>query len=265
MSIAIDNRRADALLNAGRMQDFGRYSLAAGLVILGITGLTAGDFAMQWQPVPEAMLGRAALAYAIALIEVGVGACLMLRNLRQPATLGASVLLMAWVLLLHLPHVAAEPSNLLNWLGFAEISSIAIGAAIAANPNRAATAPWPVVARLLFGVMLLIFGSTHFVFSAFTARMIPGWLPVPLFWAYLTGAGHIGAGLALLSGLVIRTATTVFALMISSIVLLLHVPRVAAMPDNRAEWTMLAIALCIQAAAWTMAAQSARGKVPVAG
>ena len=52
-----------------------------------------------------------------------------------------------------------------------------------------------------------------------------------------------------------------FAVMVSSFVLLLHVPRVIAEPGSRAEWTMIVIALSISAAAWCAAGSLARNEV----
>jgi hypothetical protein len=40
----------------------------------------------------------------------------------------------------------------------------------------------------------VVFGLSHFAFAAFTADMIPQWLPERLWLAYLTGAGHVAAG-----------------------------------------------------------------------
>ena len=56
--------------------------------------------------------------------------------------------------------------------------------------------------------------------------MIPAFIPAHLFWAYFTGAGHIAAGVAILTSVLARLGAILFAAMVSGFVLLLHVPRV---------------------------------------
>jgi len=74
----------------------------------------------------------------------------------------------------------------------------------------------------------------------------------------LCGTGHIAAGIAILTNVLARVAAIAFAAMVSSFVLLLHIPRVSADPGNRTEWTMLVIAMTISAAAWCVAGSFSR-------
>jgi uncharacterized membrane protein YphA (DoxX/SURF4 family) len=94
---------------------------------------------------------------------------------------------------------------------------------------------------------------SHFFYTAATAQMIPAWIPAHLVFAYLTGAGHLAAGIALLTGMVPRLAATCEALMLGAFVLLLHVPLVAASPHERINWTMLAVALAFDGGIWLVA------------
>ena len=142
------------------------------------------------------------------------------------------------------------------WLGFCEILSIASGALmlVAAQSKNDRFHRWGGLAgRLLFGASLPVFGIAHFAYIEFTAGMIPACIPVPVFWAWFTGACHVAAGAAILTGVLSRLASLLFAVMVSGIVLLLHVPRVIADPASRLEWTMLAIAFAITAGAWCAA------------
>jgi uncharacterized membrane protein YphA (DoxX/SURF4 family) len=107
-------------------------------------------------------------------------------------------------------------------------------------------------ARLIYGLCPLVFGLSHFAYADFTARMVPGWIPYPLFWAYATGVGHLAAGLAILFGVVPRLATALLAAMMGSFVVLLHIPRVVGAPGSHLEWTMTAIALSLTGAAWAV-------------
>jgi uncharacterized membrane protein len=108
-------------------------------------------------------------------------------------------------------------------------------------------------------VACVVFGLSHFVYAGFTADMIPHWLPLRLGLAYATGAGHLAAGLALLLGIRPRLAATLEALMMSSFVLLVHVPSLLQMPPPgwaptlRVQLTALFWASALAGSAWIMA------------
>jgi len=64
---------------------------------------------------------------------------------------------------------------------------------------------------------------------------------------------HCAAGLAILTGVLARLAAKLFAIMITSWVIILHIPRVAAALHDRHEWTTLFIAVSLSGAAWVLA------------
>ena len=105
------------------------------------------------------------------------------------------------------------------------------------------------VARVLAGVSAMVFGFAHFNYIDFTASMVPAWIPYKTFWAWATGAGHLAAGLALVSGIRARLAAGCEAAMMGSFVVLLHLPRVIAAPDQHVEWIMLGVSTMLTGAA----------------
>lgn len=218
---------------------------AVGAIGLGIASLIARDFAFQWQPVPEGIPAREALALASGALLISGSLTAAWRSAGL-ARLILPVFYLLWVIALHIPVVIAAPS-VGSLLGVAEILALASGGSALAG--RLAP-PWlSLAARIAFGISALVFGISHFVYADFTAAMVPGWIPAPLFWAYATGAGHAAAGLAILSGVKARLAATLEAAMCGAFALLLHIPRVIAAPNNRFEWTMLCVALSIAGAA----------------
>jgi uncharacterized membrane protein YphA (DoxX/SURF4 family) len=70
-----------------------------------------------------------------------------------------------------------------------------------------------------------------------------------VFWAWVTGAGHLAAGIALVTGLQARLAVTLHAAMMASFVLLVHIPRVIASPEKHEEWIMLAVSSALTGSA----------------
>jgi uncharacterized membrane protein len=232
-----------------------RDGLAIGIGALGLGVLTliARDFAFQWQPVPAGWPAREALALASgAILLFGGAAVTVLRS----SAVGAAVLAVwfgLWSIGLHLPVVVDAP-GVASLLGLAESGAIALGAAVLFAVRAPGRLPgWSVAAaRVAFGLCAVVFGISHFVYADFTAAMVPGWIPGKLFWAYATGLCHLAAGVAILAGRLARLAATLLAAMAGGFVLLLHLPRVIAAPENRMEWTMMFVALSIAGAAWAM-------------
>lgn len=150
-----------------------------------------------------------------------------------------------------------------SWLGFCENLLLTIGGWILftsfARPEDKPSAVFgasnsgALVARLLFGASCVVFGLSHFVYTNATASMVPAWLPNRVFFAYLTGAGHFSAGVAILLGILPRLAATLEAAKISSFVLLVHLPGIVAEPKSRLQWTMLFVASALAGAAWVFA------------
>jgi uncharacterized membrane protein YphA (DoxX/SURF4 family) len=88
--------------------------------------------------------------------------------------------------------------------------------------------PLATVGRVGFGACLPLYGAVHFLYPRAVADFIPAWIPAHLFWAYLTACAFVAAGVAVLSGAGIRTATVLVAAMFTSWVVLLHIPRLLA-------------------------------------
>lgn len=231
-----------------------------GLIGLGALSLLYGDFALTWQPVPP-WVPRVPWAYLSGALLVGGGAALLWPQTVRAAANGMTLFLLSWLVLLQLPRVADNPREAAIWLGFGETLllvaggwawAICFGATKA--PGETGTGRSEGVARRLVGVALPLIGWAHFVYVDATAGMIPAWLPARHALAYLTGAGHVAAGFALLAGIVPRLAATAEAAMIGCFVVLLHGPMVAAAPHDRTAWTMLAVAMAMDGAMWAVAA-----------
>jgi uncharacterized membrane protein YphA (DoxX/SURF4 family) len=240
----------DALLAIGRV------TLGVGALALGAIGLVFGDFALQWQPVPESVPGRMLFAYATAIVLAALGAGLLIERVRGLSSTILSAVFFIWAFALQTPRVLAAPGNVLSWLGFCEITAVASGtlALAAALSEHRAFARWgALAARFMFGACLPVFGFSHFVSIPFTSNMIPAWMPFRVFWAWFTGAGHVAAGASILSGVLARLGSLMLAIMVSGFVLLLHIPRIIAEPASRVEWTMTAMATVITGAAWCIA------------
>jgi uncharacterized membrane protein YphA (DoxX/SURF4 family) len=223
---------------------------AVGAVMLGAVGICFHDFALQWQPVPADLPARTPLAYAAGALLVTGGAALFSARFARGGALLLAFLLAAWTLALNLPLAIASAGHIGAWNSPAEIAFMTCGALALLAAPAGAPRGWPaLVARLLAGASAVVFGFAHFNYIDFTASMVPGWIPFKTFWAWATGVGHLLAGLALLSGIRARLAATCEAGMMGSFVLLLHLPRVVAAPDQHVEWVMLGVSTMLTGAA----------------
>lgn len=133
---------------------------ALGAVLLGIIGLNVGDFALQWQPVPDAVPLRTPLAYLSAALLVAAGATILYPPTSRIAALWLGFFYGLWVVLLKIPEVFAHPAEVVMWLGFAEIVVLAMGGIVAwsmSDTDSSRRALILRVAQVVFGICLLTF------------------------------------------------------------------------------------------------------------
>lgn len=238
----------------------GRLCLAIGTLVFGVLSLAHADFVSGLQPLPASMPAYATWAIFTGLLLVAIGAGLLIDRTIRWAAFGLAALLLLWVALIHAPIVIAAPRNGTAWVRLFESFALAGGALVLAGLTVSQRVPGDAndklvrVGRFCFGVSLPVFAATHFIYADFVATIVPAWIPARLFWAWFTGAAHLAAGLAVLTGVLARPAALLAGAMYGSWALILHVPRV--MPDlgNRPEMTNLFVAVALCGAAWIVAA-----------
>jgi len=239
-----------------RVTSFGQALFAAAMLGLGMLSLVYRDFALQWQPLPASVPGRSVLAVISGLFLIAAGVGLLTERRARISALALSAYLLFWVLF-KLRVLFASPTDISRWLGTCEDLSLALGAWVLYMPLAHRFDYW--APRILFGLSFLVFGASHFAYPDFTAGMIPEWMPARLWLAYLTGAGHCAAGLGILTLVLPRLAATAEAAMMSSFVLLVHLPSLWTDPapfwgpDLRTRITLLLVAMALSASAWCLA------------
>ena len=239
------------------MGDLGRRVFGVAAIWLGVVGLAWDDFAAVWQPVPDGLPGRGLFAYAAAAVLLAAGAALQWRKSAKWAAIALAVLYGVFALL-WARRIIGFPQIFGVWSGTAEQLALVVGALVVCATLRddGRTAQ---VGRLVFGLCLLAFGMAHFLYVKETAALVPGWLPPgPRFWAYATGACHVAAGLALLSGIQAQLAGRLVTTMFVGFGLLVWLPQLFAHPKDHMAWAGNGINLALVGAAWVMADALAR-------
>ncbi len=243
-------------------RDLGAIALAIAAIGFGAAGLLFHAFPLQDRPIPAALPLRALLSVAASLAMAGAGVAILAPAARRAGAIALALLYALWILVVQLPGTLGMPTIIGMWLGPAELGVLVIAALMLGRPAMSgATAT---IARVLFGLCLIVFGACHFVYADITAAMVPAWLPASHFWAYATGAGHMLAGVAIACAVYARLAATMWSAMCASFVVMVHLPRVAAQPGAHAEWAMLFVALSIAASGWIMRCALAE-RAPVFG
>jgi uncharacterized membrane protein YphA (DoxX/SURF4 family) len=238
-----------------------------GAIALGLTGLVWGDFAVVWQPALNGYAGGPSpLGYAVAAIPLLAGLAMQWQRATFYGAVALFVPYCLAIIFFDVPRGFAHAAEFGAWYGVLENSALAAAAFIictfyarleAATAERLAR-----IARVIFGICLIYFGLAHHFYLANTVSYIPAWLPPgQTFWAYATGAGHILAGIALITGVCARLAAILLTAMFIIFTVLVHAHRVlVTLPHNHFAWGENAVNIALIGAAWVVAAS-----VPAAG
>ena len=244
-------------------------AVARGVFALASTSLALWILVFgQWvpQPLPAGLALRDILTYAgaVVILLASVGLCIARTAVASVLTLGAYQAVSA---ALAVPQALATPQSLDAWYPFVEAVTPLAGAGVLyVMLRRAIRGPGAApaerttlrVAQSLFGVTCVFYGASHFAYAAYTATLVPTWLPARLVVAYATGACHVAAGLAIILGIVPRAAAALEATMMSLFGLVVWVPSFFAQPRPSwatpapQRWSELVVTFVLAAAAWAV-------------
>lgn len=237
----------------------------AGLAILS---LVYGNFAPlveafpAWLPWPEVW------PYGLGVLLLAAGAGLFVSRTAPVSVLVIGIYELVWAATRVRP-VFVQPLNVGSWYGICEALGPLAAAWIlytvlrrpangtALTGDRALRVP-----RAIFGGACIGYGAAHFAYAAYTASMVPGWLPDRTGLAYLTGVAHTAAGLGLLVGILPRLAATLEAIMMSLFGVLVWWPSFFAHPvpawalPKQVQWSETLLTFLLAASAWIVAASA---------
>jgi uncharacterized membrane protein YphA (DoxX/SURF4 family) len=243
----------------------GLFAIAsAGLAILS---LIYRDLAPldQWLPAGTPWQDTWVYGPVILLLAASVGLCFSTTALLSAL---AIVGYQAFWAVTYIPAILSKPLTLGPWYGFCQALTVLAGAFIlyAVLRGQPRESELPTVsqgavraAQILFGLTCVFYGWSHFAYAGYTATLVPNWLPGRLGFAYLTGLGHIAAGIGVVFAIFPRLAATLEAMMMSLFCLLVWIPSFFAQPRPQwatppeNQWSELVVTLILLASAWIVA------------
>lgn len=180
----------------------GRVFAASSLALFAGEHLAGANFVKG--AVPPWMPGQMFWVYLVGLALLATAVSLAMKRYDGLSSLMTAVMIFLFVLMLHLPRVAAHPGDRISWAVALRDSAFASGFLAFAGAQRGRSGLWMVtVGRIIFGVAALFFAVEHFLHPASAPgvpleKVTPAWFPLPPLWGYLTGVVLLAAGVALL-------------------------------------------------------------------
>ena len=235
---------------------------AVAFIGLGVLCLLYGNSSLVFQAMPHWVPGRGYWIYVCGALMLTSGTGLFFARTAVLASGVLLIYLLLWLLLLKVPILVSAPLVIGSWETFAETATLLAGAwVIFASLSGQEYSRWVKfavgesgvrLARVLFGIALLLFGLAHFGYLKYTASLVPAWLPWHVGWVCVTGAGYMAAGLGILFRIYPRLAAALTTGMMCVFQLLIWIPKVIAMPTSQEQWSELLVGWAFAFSAWVV-------------
>ena len=254
-----------------QLTKIGRLLYGLGLIAVGIHQLLLKDFRSEILPPFPAWAHQYVVfpfLAAIALIFAGImisGVFTTRPAITKNICLYAGFCFLALIITCHLPYVlifsADKTSRLDVWFNAGEELAYCGGAFVMAgsfvenNYSQNKKNLFQIwleklipFGRILFAILMLLFGCSHFVFTDFVATMVPRWIGAPLFWTYFAGAALIASSIAIIFKIWIKVVALLLAIMLFLFFIFFHIPDAIANPytmyGNEIVRAMVALLFC---------------------
>ena len=102
-------------------------------------------------------------------------------------------------------------------------------------------------------VALAIFSAEHFLAARDLMRIVPRWLPDPLFWTYFVGVAWLAAAISFIAWRHVRWSSALVALLMVIIVVTIDLPNVPKGMHERLFWTLFVRELAFASGAMVLA------------
>lgn len=184
--------------------------------------------------VPAWMPARLFWAYFVGFAHISAATSLTARKFVRLSSTLLGVMFLLFVLMIHLPNVAAHPKDRIMWAIALRDLSFSGGAwalaGLLAQKSSPQESKWMVLfGRMVVGLAVIFFAVEHFLHPEFAPgvpleKMTPAWVPFPLAWGYLAGAILLAAGIGLVINKKSRMSATAIGAMMTVLTLFLYLP-----------------------------------------
>jgi len=232
-----------------KLSRLGRFLFAIAMAGFGIQYLFHA-FVAGPAPGPPWTLGRSFWAYFTVVVLIAAAVSILTGKKARWAAMLLAVMLLLRMLFVYAPRLDASPHDPGPWTSGFEILAMSGAALVLAGTMVG-------LARFLFAIPLVVFGTQHFLYARFVATLVPSWICWHLFWAYFVGVAFVAAAVSIAARKYAGLAGTLLGLMFLLWVFSVHLPRVAASPHDGKEWTSALVALAMCGGAWVVAGRVA--------
>jgi uncharacterized membrane protein len=223
-----------------KLMPFGRLFYAIPLAVFAGEHFTLGR--LMAGGIPAWIPAHVFWVYFVGVALVAAALSIVVKKHSQLAATLLGTMILLFVVLLHIPRVAANPHDRISWAVALRDLSFSGGAFAFAGAQRKlqskhTTSLLVTLARYVIAVTAIFFGVEHFLHPEYApgvplAKITPEWIPLHLFWAYLAGIVLLASGVCLLLNKKSRLAATYLGLTILLIVLVIYLPILISIPSD---------------------------------
>ena len=238
------NRNRCNLLNKlmHNLKLIARIFYGAGIAGIGALHFFYPGFRPVILPVPpEATMHLSVLVYVTGAFLLITGLLIAFGKYVHTTALLLALVLFLFFVGGHLPNRLTNMINVLGaWTDALKLLALCGGALIVARafPGNANTGfmhtlyKTSFLGRYFFGLMLLLFGIDHFLYTDLVKTLVPAWIPGALLWTYVAGIALIGAGLSFITNIKRKPVALLAGTMLFLWLILLHIPRAVTMDTS---------------------------------
>lgn len=254
----------------------GRLLFGIAIIVYGVENFFCAHLGLTVRGVPW-FSTNPLVAYPTGVVLVASGVSIVTGVRARTTAILLGILFLLYVLSFEVSAVIARPMSVGVRTVFFEALAMSASALTLAGTlpgGRSEFRPLDAVldklvwaGPYLFGVSSVVFGIDHFLVLNFIASLVPAWLPGHMFWAVLTGAAFILAGISILTRRMDQWGGFMLGTMFLIWFLILHSPRVVMAfrshnPNIQNECSSAFIALGMCGGCWICAwhARQRRGQ-----